>query len=167
MTPLGDERDRWRREHGAYLRGLARKLCRSQLDPEDLVKDVLERPLRAAIPAGADERAWLARAMHEAFIDRLCRWQRREDGRADTLEYVRTPIEERPWWQGLTAEAVRAQIARLPDEERAAFELLALEGASYRDIAARLGIAKAAVGERILRARGRLRAQLAEERGRG
>jgi RNA polymerase sigma-70 factor (ECF subfamily) len=167
VTPPREERDRWRREYGAYLRGLARKLCRSQLDPEDLVKDVLERPLRAAIPAGADERAWLARAMHELFIDRLCRRQSQDGELAETLEYVRAPHEERPWWQGLTADGVRAQVARLPDEERAAFELLALGGASYRDIAARLGIAKDSVAERILRARRRLRTQLAEERGRG
>jgi RNA polymerase sigma-70 factor (ECF subfamily) len=47
------------------------------------------------------------------------------------------------------------------------FELFAFEGRSYDDIAAALGIAKATVGTRILRARQKLRELLTMERGDG
>src|SRR5687767_4593031 len=67
------------RTHGAYLRGLAGKLCRSQLDPDDLVQDVLEKTLRFPIPDGANEKRWLAKVMHNLFIDKLRRAQARRE----------------------------------------------------------------------------------------
>jgi RNA polymerase sigma-70 factor (ECF subfamily) len=156
------------REHGPYLRGLARRLCRAQLDPDDLVQDVLERALRAAPPAGANERAWLGRVMHNLFIDKLRRRAaRREDPSSAMIEEVSPASDELPWWISLTEADVRAQLARLPEEQRVTFELFAFAGASYDEIAARLGIAKATVGTRILRARQRIREQLAKERGDG
>jgi RNA polymerase sigma-70 factor (ECF subfamily) len=160
------------REHGPYLHGLARKLCRAQLDPDDLVQDVLERTLRSPIPPGANARAWLARVMHNLFIDRLRRRQARREELTDTVEEVGAGVlpaqlEERAWWEAITEDEVRAQVARLPEEQRTTFELFAFAGASYDDIAARLGIAKATVGTRILRARQKLREQLTKERGDG
>lgn len=172
VTPLDDARQRRRWEqlttdHGPYLRGLARKLCRSQLDPEDLVQDVFERTLRSPIPPGANERAWLARVTHNLFIDKLRRRQARREDLTDALEELRAPSEERLWWEALTEDEVRAQVARLPEDQRTTFELFAFDGASYEDIAARLGIAKATVGTRILRARQKIREQLRKERGDG
>ena len=61
------------REHGDYLRALARKLCRTQLDPEDLVQDLYERVLRSEMPEGANPRAWMSRVMNNLFIDKLRR----------------------------------------------------------------------------------------------
>lgn len=173
VTPLEDarrrqQRDRLTTEHGPYLRGLARKLCRSQLDPEDLVQDVLEKTLRSPLPDGANERAWLARVMQNLFIDKLRRRQARREELSDTIEDVGAPpLEERLWWEALTEADVRAQVALLPEEQRTTFELFAFEGASYDDIAARLRIAKGTVGTRILRARQKIRELLAKERGRG
>jgi RNA polymerase sigma-70 factor (ECF subfamily) len=172
VTPLDDARRRQQQrehlthEHGAYLRGLARKLCRSQLDPEDLVQDVFEKTLRSPVPPDVNERAWLARVMHNLFIDKLRRRQaRREDPSAAIEDLGTAPPEEQLWWETLTEEDVRAQVARLPEEQRTTFELFAFAGASYDDIAARLGIAKGTVGTRILRARQKIREQLAKERG--
>jgi len=167
VTPPGDERDRLQREHGVYLHGLARKLCRSQLDPEALVKEVLERQRGSALAAGDGERARLARAVYELFLDRLRYRQARQHVLDETVEFVTAASGEQTWWQGLTAAEVRAEIARLPDEPRAAFELIVREGASYRDIAARLGIARGVVVERILRARRKLRERLAKGRDEG
>lgn len=155
------------REHRAYLESLARKLCRSQLDPDDLVQDLFEKTLRASapIPAGANERAWLSRVLHNLFIDKL---RRRAARREDPLDApVEPPHDERAWWQTLTADEVRATLARLPEEQRMTFELFAFDGRSYDEIAATLGIAKATVGTRILRARQRLRDILTQERGDG
>ena len=154
------------RAHGDYLRGLAHKLCRSQLDPDDLVQDVFERTLRSPIPPGANERAWLSRVMSNLFIDKL---RRRNARREDPIEAEPAMVRPEPgaWWEALTAEDVRAQLARLPAEQRETFELFAFERKSYDDIAAALGIAKATVGTRILRARQKIRELLAKERGDG
>lgn len=155
--------DELMRHHGEYLRGLARRLCRSQFDPDDLVQDLLEKTVRSpeAIPPDANERAWLSRVMHNLFIDRVRRAHtRREEPMA--AEPVATAPDDRPWWDSLTREHVTAQLARLPAEQRETFELFAFENLSYDEIAARLQIAKATVGTRILRARAKLRDLLTE-----
>lgn len=163
---------RWRkradeltRRHGEYLQGLARKLCRNQFDPDDLVQDLFEKTIRSpqAIPADANERAWLSRVLHNLFIDRLRRKNARREEPIDA-DPVAATTDERAWWESITAEDIRAQLARIPSEQRVTFELFAFEGRSYDEIAAQLGIAKATVGTRILRARVKLRQLLTEER---
>jgi RNA polymerase sigma-70 factor (ECF subfamily) len=156
------------RAHGDFLRALARKLCRSHFDPDDLVQDVLVKTLRSPIPDGADERAWLARVMHNLFIDWIRRRNaRREDALTEAVTPTPAAPEEKTWWQALTIDEVRATLARLPEEQRVTFEMFAFEGKSYDEIAAALGIAKATVGTRILRARMKIRDLLIAERGDG
>jgi len=153
------------RLHRSYLETLARRLCRHHLDPDDLVQDVFEKAFRAAqpIPDGVNERAWLSRVLHNLFIDKL---RRRAARREDPLdEPVEAPPEERAWWHNVTTEDIRAMLARLPEDQRMTFELFAFERRSYDEIAASLGIAKATVGTRILRARQKLRELLTQERG--
>jgi RNA polymerase sigma-70 factor (ECF subfamily) len=155
------------RRNRSYLEALARRLCRNQLDPDDLVQDVFEKTMRSVppIPDGANERAWLSRVLHNLFIDKL---RRRNARREDPLdEPIELPVEDRAWWHTLTVDEIRATLARLPEEQRMTFELFAFEGRSYDDIAATLGIAKATVGTRILRARQKLRELLTMERGDG
>lgn len=156
------------RLHGDYLRGLARRLCRSYLDPDDLVQDVFEKTLRTptAIPPGANERAWLSRVMQNLFIDRI---RRRSARREDPIEVDPAAVtpEAGAWWESLTVDDIRAQLAQLPADQRVTFELFAFEHKSYDEIAARLGIAKNTVGTRILRARQKIRELLAKERADG
>ena len=160
--------DELMRLHGEYLHSLAKRLCRNHFDPDDLVQDVLEKTVRSpdAIPPGANERAWMSRVLHNLFIDRVRRAQTRREEPIEA-EPVATPAEDEVWWQSLTGEHVRAQLARLPAEQRETFELFAFEHLSYDDIAARLNIAKATVGTRILRARTKLRELLTKEHGNG
>ena len=153
------------RSHRPYLETLARRLCRHHLDPDDLVQDVFEKAFRAArpIPDGVNERAWLSRVLHNLFIDKL---RRRAARREDPLdEPPDQPAEDRAWWHNLTVDEIRATLARLPEDQRVTFELFAFESRSYDDIAGTLGIAKATVGTRILRARQKLREMLTRERG--
>ena len=74
-------------------------------------------------------------------------------------------IDDRAWWESLTEESVRAQLQRLPVDQRRTFELFAFEGKTYDQIATQLGIAKATVGTRILRARLRIREVLVAAEG--
>lgn len=163
-TDNGRNVERVAREHGDHLRRLARKLCRAPLDPDDLVQDVLEKLLRSPIPAGANERAWLARVTFNLFIDQV---RRRRTRREELTAAPEPQIEptDRAWWDHLGETDIRARIAGLPQEQRATFELFAFDGESYETIATRLGIAKATVGTRILRARQKLRVMFAEARG--
>jgi RNA polymerase sigma-70 factor (ECF subfamily) len=150
------------RAHGDYLRALARRLCRTQYDPDDLVQDTFLRTLKSPIPAGANERAWLSRVMHNLFIDAI---RRRGARREDELGEVAAPLaHDEAWWKSLSADDVRAAVARLPDEQRIVFTMFAFEGKSYIEIAEATGIAKATVGTRILRARQRIRELLVEGR---
>ena len=149
-------------EHGSYLRDLAKRLCRAQLDPDDLVQDLFEKALHMKMPAGANERAWLARVLHNLFIDKLRRHlARREDLTDEVFEQTE---ERRVWWESLTEDAVRNELVKLPSDQAQTFQMFAFEGRSYEEIATTLGIAKATVGTRILRARKRLRELLSEER---
>jgi RNA polymerase sigma-70 factor, ECF subfamily len=169
ITSLDEVRRRKRieeitREHGDYLRALARKLCRSQVDPDDLVQDLFERVLRTEMPAGANERAWISRIMHNLFIDKLRRRATRREESVET-EPAAPPRDERVWWESLTEAQVRAKVSLLPEDQRVTFELFAFQGKSYDEIAAKLKIAKNTVGTRILRARMRLRDLFTTERG--
>lgn len=152
--------DRAVREHRPVLLDLARRLCRTHIDADDLVQDVLETTLQhiAELPDDTNLVAWMTRVMRNRFIDRCRRLK---------VRGTQTPIEDVPvaapvkddeaWWQRLGADDIRARLAELPADQRRAFELFAFEGASYQEIAERLGIPKATVGTRILRARARLK----------
>lgn len=167
--------DAWRRRqveelfraHGDFLRRLAQRLCRSAIDPDDLLQDVFERAalhVHALVP-DMDHRAWLARVMRNLFIDQLRRRTAAPRHAALDDEAPAPAVESRAWWEGLDADDIRARLAELPDELRQAFELFAFEGCSYIDIAQRLGISKMTVGTRILRARRRLKQLFVAARG--
>jgi len=147
------------REHGVFLRRLAASLCRSSFDPDDLFQDMLERTLHHfdRLPPGVDHRAWMARVMRNLFIDRV----RRRATAPAAVELEDEPASPAPedvaWWETLDAADIRARLREIPEGLRDAFALFALEGCSYQDIATRLGIPKATVGTRILRARRRIK----------
>ena len=147
------------REHHGFLMSFARKLCGQIDEPADLVQDVLEKAVRTPERIPADgTRNWLVRVMRNTFIDRLRHHGAtpRHDAIDDTQ--VAAPIVEAPaWWTALDADDIRARVGELPDDQRAVFELFAFGHLSYQEIATRLGIPKATVGTRILRARRRLR----------
>lgn len=167
VVPIGAARDRRRldeltRAHQATLLAVARKLCRSSFDPDDLVQDVLVKTVAHfdRLPDGINHVAWMTRVMHNLFIDQV---RRRSNRAAEAIDEhaVSAPVpEDRAWWEALGADDIRAALPRLPEELRAAFELFAFEGLSYKVISDRLGVPVATVGTRVLRARRRLRVVL-------
>ncbi len=150
-------------EHQDFLRGLARKLCRGNFDPDDLVQDVLLKTVAHydRLPAGVNHAAWMARVMRNLFVDRV----RSRSAGPQPVELEAVPLsvpppEERSWWEELSTAQVREAMQQLPDELRGAFERFAFERQSYKEIAAALGVPVATVGTRVLRARRRLRVLL-------
>jgi RNA polymerase sigma-70 factor (ECF subfamily) len=150
------------REHRDFLFAMASKLCRGHFDPEDLVQEVLVKTLAQLdrLPAGVNHRAWMTQVMKHLFIDQLRRARTRSQPVEPTVEPA---LDDAPWWHSLDATHVRAAMAQLPDEQRDVFERFAFRGESYDVIAEALGIAKATVGTRILRARRRIKELLEKE----
>lgn len=149
------------REHRPLLLATARRLTGSDHDAHDLVQDTLERALKrfAQLPPGGNPRGWLFTILHNAFIDR-CRSDRAQRATpVDPLaERLAAPDAGEPAaWEQVTPEQVKAAVAKLPEEFRAVYGLHADERKSYEEISRALGIPKATVGTRLMRARRRLK----------
>ncbi len=151
------------RQHEALLRATALRLCGNPADARDLVQDTIERGLRnlERFQPGTDGRAWLLTILHRLFIDR-CRSRTRER-RADLSveeveERIAAPeVEAAPAWASISPEQLEEALARIPEEFSAVYRLHAIEGRSYIEISGKLGIPKATVGTRLIRARRKLR----------
>ncbi len=151
------------REHYDALVTVATRLARDSADAHDLVHDTVERALRGfeTLRPESNVRAWLFTILRNAFLDR-CR-KRSALGSAepiDELQIAAEPPEEAdepPAWTSVTAEQLREAIGGLGEEFRVVYLLHAIEGASYLEIAERLGIPPRTVGTRLLRARRKLR----------
>jgi RNA polymerase sigma-70 factor (ECF subfamily) len=151
------------REHHAFLLGLARKLCRSHFDPDDLVQDVLEKTVAHfdRLPPEVNHAAWMARVMRNLFIDRLrSRGQAQPPVALDDVVLAAPDPDELAWWERVTTDDIRAALPQLSPELRGAFERFAFERQSYKEIAEALHLPMATVGTRVLRARRKLRAIL-------
>lgn len=151
--------------HEPWLRALARRLTRSPADADDLLQDALERALRSwdRFEPGTNLRAWLSAIVSNLFIDRC----RKRSGSVtvdlddDLAHRVAEPVPDaEPTWAALGEAEVRAVLPQVQPEFRAVFQLH-LEGFGYQDIAERLGIPRATVGTRLLRARRQLKDLLA------
>jgi RNA polymerase sigma factor (sigma-70 family) len=141
------------------LRRYAQTLTRSDIDAEDLVHDTLVRAYekRRSFRAGADLRVWLLSIMHNIFIDGT----RARDAEAQRLERVGKFVDrELPPAQDHHVRLcqIRQAFIGLPDEQRAALYLIAIEGLSYSEAAAALGILVGTLMSRMARARNALRA---------
>jgi RNA polymerase sigma-70 factor (ECF subfamily) len=140
------------------LRRYARSLVRNADDAEDLVHDALLRAYerKSTFRSGANLRSWLLSILHNAHVDRLRRDRsmlRRHDGAA--LEMERSvPAEQE---HAVRLAQVREAFFNLPEEQREALHLVAIEDLSYSQAAATLGIPVGTLMSRISRARAQLR----------
>lgn len=153
------------RTHSARVYRLAYRLCGNQHDAEDLTQEVFVRVFRSlsTYQPGTFE-GWLHRITTNLFLDMVRRRQRiRFEGLAEDA-HERLPGRE-PSPQQLLDERgfdsdVQAALDELPPEFRAAVVLCDIEGLSYEEIAATLGIKLGTVRSRIHRGRAQLRAAL-------
>jgi RNA polymerase sigma-70 factor, ECF subfamily len=139
----------------------ARRLTRNNADAKDLLQDTLERGLRHYDRFCYGSLAvWLARVMHNLFIDR-CR-RRRTDPLP--LEHDHTPVaavlSPSPRWMRVSDELLQQAVATLDPLSREIFLKHEVVGRSYNQIAADLGIAPATVGSRLFRTRLKIREYL-------
>lgn len=141
------------------LRRFAGALLRDRVAADDLVQDCLERALarRAAWRGEGSVRAWMFRILVNLHRDAL----RRHAGGAH-LNVVGDGIAELsgpgPQEGHMALREVQAAIARLPEDQRQALLLVALEGMALAEAAAVLGLAEGTLASRLARARAALRA---------
>lgn len=140
------------------LRRYAVALVRDREAAEDLVQDCLERALsRRHLWRGSGSiRAWLFR-----ILLNLRRDGARRSGRA-ALVLIEAPDAEAAQAGGQEAHLALAElhraIGRLPEDQRAALLLVALEGLSLAEAASALAIPEGTLVSRLGRARAALRA---------
>ena len=153
------------RTHSARVYRLAYRLTGNAYDAEDLTQEVFVRVFRSlsSYTPGTFE-GWLHRITTNLFLDMVRRKARiRFDALPDDAE--RLASKERgpaQIYDDTHFDAdVQAALDALPPDFRAAVVLCDLEGLSYEEIAATLGIKIGTVRSRIHRGRSQLRAALA------
>ncbi|MFP5347408.1 MAG: RNA polymerase sigma factor SigE [Actinomycetes bacterium] len=153
-------------EHSARVYRLAYRLTGNPHDAEDLTQEVFVRVFRSlsSYKPGTFE-GWLHRITTNLFLDQVRRKQRiRFDALAenadDRLE-GHDPGPERAFEHANLDVDVQEALGRLSPEFRAAVVLCDIEGLSYEEIAATLGVKLGTVRSRIHRARAQLRDALA------
>ncbi|MEI4484636.1 sigma-70 family RNA polymerase sigma factor [Frigidibacter sp. MR17.14] len=139
------------------LRRHARAMLGDATAADDLVQDVLERALatRAQWRGEGSLKGWLFRIMVNLHRDGLRR-------QAARIRLVQTEILPDPPVSGgqeghLRLREVEAAMRRLPDEQRQALLLVALEGLSLSEAAAVVDVPEGTLVSRLGRARAALR----------
>lgn len=143
----------------ASLQRYARALTRDHGRAEDLVHDALLRAMERASTYrdGDNLSGWLRAILHNTFIDqrrRAAADARRASDVAGTAANEAAPPQDAHLQLQDTMRAFEA----LPDEQRAALYLVAVEDLSYAEAAETLGIPLGTLMSRIGRARAALRA---------
>ena len=154
------------RAHSARVYRLAYRLTGNQHDAEDLTQEVFVRVFRslATYTLGTFE-GWLHRITTNLFLDGARRRQRlRFEGLGDEVAQ-RIPSSDRSpaqaWDDNHFDGDIQAALQSLPPDYRAAVVLCDIEGFSYEEIAATMGVKLGTVRSRIHRGRAQLRAALA------
>jgi RNA polymerase sigma factor (sigma-70 family) len=154
------------RTHSARVYRLAYRLTGDRYDAEDLTQEVFVRVFRSlSTYAPGTFEGWLHRITTNLFLDQARRKSRiRFEGLAeDAAERLagREPTPAQVYFDTHLDGDIEAALAGLPPEFRAAVVLCDIEGLSYEEIAATLGVKLGTVRSRIHRGRGQLRAALA------
>jgi RNA polymerase sigma-70 factor (ECF subfamily) len=159
------------RQHSARVYRLAYRLTGNQHDAEDLTQEVFVRVFRSlpSYTPGTFE-GWLHRITTNLFLDMARRRQRiRFEGLGDHAVGLLRDDEPTPA-QAFDARHldtdVQQALEALAPEYRAAVVLCDIEGLSYEEIAATLGVKLGTVRSRIHRGRAQLRAALDHRRPR-
>ncbi|MGF1660255.1 MAG: RNA polymerase sigma factor [Rubrimonas sp.] len=144
------------------LRRFAWALTGSRDEGDDLVQAACVKALGALdqYQPGTRLDAWMFRILRTGWIDRA-RFRARRPSVSDpeTLEALSDGgVGAQAAMARLTLERVRARMAELPEEQREALALVAVEGLSYKDAAEVLGVPVGTVMSRLSRARARLSA---------
>jgi RNA polymerase sigma-70 factor (ECF subfamily) len=156
------------REHGDRVYRLAYRLTGNAHDAEDLTQETFIRVFRslASYKPGTFE-GWLHRITTNLFLDMARRRSRvRMEGLPEDTDRIvgDDPSPEQVYSDTHLDPDLQAALDELPPEFRAAVVLCDVEGLSYEEIGATLGVKLGTVRSRIHRGRQALRASLERRR---
>ncbi len=157
------------RAHSARVYRLAYRLTGNPHDAEDLTQEVFVRVFRSlsSYTPGTFE-GWLHRITTNLFLDSARRKQRiRFEGLGDEMAHRLPGSEPTPaqaFDDSHLDDDVQDALKALPPEYRASVVLCDIEGFSYEEIAATLGVKLGTVRSRIHRGRAQLRSALEHRR---
>ncbi len=149
--------------HSTRVYRHALRLTGNRADAEDLVQDVFVRVFRSldSYRAGSFE-GWLHRITTNLFLDQVRRKARlRFDPLGDDETLGSTPAAQDLALPGAFESDVEEALSALPAEFRAPVLLADVDGLTYEEVAAVLGLKLGTVRSRIHRGRSRLRRALA------
>ena len=136
------------------LKRFCMSMTGSPADADDLLQLTVERLLERGMPADADVSRWTYRVCRNLWLDEL----RSREVRTRYVQselVVNSEISSQPLEDAGSIELERANqaMSELPEEQRSALLLVAVEGRSYAEVAEILAIPIGTVMSRIARAR--------------
>jgi len=148
---------RQRTELMAELAGLKRfclSLTGDVADAEDLLQLTVERVLERGMPADAHVAKWSYRVCRNIWLDELRSREVRQRYAATAVasEWVAAESADDGFGR-VELERVDAAMQSLPEEQRSALLLVAVEGRSYAEVSEILDIPLGTVMSRVARAR--------------
>ena len=143
----------------APLRRYAFALTRDRAEADDLVQDALLRghEQRRQLAPGKAPGPWLRAILRNRFLDRR-RHDMAEARREAEFARLAPQAQDAPQEDALRLSQLRAAFLELPDDQREALALIAVEGLSYAEAGRLLQVPPGTVMSRVSRARARLRA---------
>ncbi|WP_136686031.1 sigma-70 family RNA polymerase sigma factor [Falsirhodobacter xinxiangensis] len=141
------------------LRRYAIVLARDESAAEDLVQETFLRAeeRRSSFDAKRPLRGWLMSILHNIFVD-TGRAARAREGREAAYASLLDTSMPAPQEMSVHLAQVRAAFFRMPEDQREALHLIAVEEMSYAEAAALLHIPQGTLMARVSRARAALRA---------
>ena len=138
------------------LRLRAMALTRNRADADDLVQAAVSNALagQASFQPGTNFKAWMTRILRNRFFSNI-------RARRDTLD-----LDDVPAWrlgrsggqeESMELRELQRAMARLPAQTRMLLLMIAVEGVSYEDASAQLGLAVGTLKCRVFRARQQMR----------
>ncbi len=148
------------------LRVQALSLTRHRAEAEDLVQATVANALaaQASFTPGTHFGAWMHRILRNRFIsDRRRRRETVDLDDAPAEAFARSGNQE----DSIALGELRQAMGRLPNDQRIALVMVAVQGMSYEDVAASTGCAVGTAKCRVFRARRTLEAQLLSDHAPG
>ncbi|MEW9806696.1 sigma-70 family RNA polymerase sigma factor [Mesorhizobium marinum] len=144
------------------LRRYARALVRDRDAADDLVQDCLERALARMDNwrTGDNPRRWLFTIMHHLFVDQTRRTKRRGEVAMLNLDDSEALSVQADQSESVASREIVDALQAIGPERRAALVIVGVEGFSYAEAAAMLGIPAGTVMSRVARGREELRGLL-------
>ena len=155
--------------YGAFVLGLARRVCASATVAEDVTQEVFTALWRAPDRYDASRgtlRAYLGVLTYNRAVDAVRRDTRRR-AREDNCLALAVAARVRPDTEDTVAlaDVVRDAIDRLPHDQRLAVELVFWQGLTHREVATFLAIPEGTAKSRLRLAQSKLATMLAPLRG--